>query len=61
MAYERAFAAGDGLSGGAVGNTLSPKEFHEVDARMQNRLDYLTQTCSDYGLDKPGKTYFQYP
>lgn len=25
-----------------------------MDVRMQNRLEYLTQTCSKYGLDKPG-------
>lgn len=41
-------------AGNAIGNTLSPKEYHDVNARMQNRLEYLVHTCSNYGLDKPG-------
>lgn len=51
MIYERS-VGNDGSAGN--GNTLTPKEFHDVDTRMQNRLEYLAKTCSNYGLDKPG-------
>lgn len=51
MIYESSVGI-DGAAGN--GNTLTPKEFHDVDTRMQNRLEYLAKTCSNYGLDKPG-------
>lgn len=47
-----------GADASPLGNTLSPQEFSQVEVRMQNRLDYLAKTCSQYGLDKPGKTIF---
>lgn len=50
MVYERF----DGVGGAASRSTLSPKEFHEVDERMQHRLEYLEKQCNVFGLDKPG-------